>query len=309
MKKLGMMRVDGRSFWFAGYFNRFDRDRMIRYAGQARADRFVESFNGRLPFADARIVRVLDNDASAAAQFAETFDVEVARNLDHFAEGLDGVIVPFPAGGPARDYAVVRPLVERGLPLFLDRIILEQADALQSLCDLAVARQAPLLVSAFTRYLAPLVLPEPTARPDAVTVTAGGDPDGYGADLLDLVDELMDAPPQRAINVGHDRADVLRILYPDNRHAVLQLFHGPKPPMTVEVVGNGWTKHMELDGSQNHFGAMRQFEAFLRSIDTRLPAVTYDRLRRNAAILRFASQRNHSVVEGGLDLSFSRLTM
>src|ERR1041384_7941121 len=58
LKKLGMHRVDGRSYWFAGYFNPFDRELMIRYAGQVRADRFSESFGGTLPFVDARIVRV-----------------------------------------------------------------------------------------------------------------------------------------------------------------------------------------------------------------------------------------------------------
>ena len=80
-----------------------------------------KTFDGRIPFAGARIVRVFDPDAAAAQQFSETFNIPVARTLDEFADGLDGVIVPFRPGGHARDYAAVALLVERGIPLFLDR--------------------------------------------------------------------------------------------------------------------------------------------------------------------------------------------
>src|SRR3990167_8893037 len=103
---------------------------MVRYAGPARADRFKETFNGKIPFKAARVVRVYDPDPVVARQFAETFGAETAETPESFAEDLDGVIVPFPAGGPERDYRAVAPLVERGIPLFLDRIILEQSEVL-----------------------------------------------------------------------------------------------------------------------------------------------------------------------------------
>jgi len=288
MIDLGLHRVDGRSYWFAAYFNAFDRELMIRYAGQARADRFNETFGGQLPFADARIVKVYDDNRTAARQFAETFGVEVAESLDEFAEGLDGVIVPFPSGGERRDYEVTAPLARKGIPLFLDRIILEQSDLL---ARLMVECPAPLHVTCFMRYFADLILPEGIPRAETVVVTAHSEPVGYGADLLDLVDELMGGKPVSVLNAGGEMADIARIRYADGRHAILQLFRVGNPPMTVSAFGEGWQKTLPIDGSQFHYGAFKQFRAFLRSIEIREPAVAYERVLGNAAVLHAIERR------------------
>ena len=293
MKRLGLHRVDGRSYWFAAYFNPFDRAKMIEYAGQTRADRFQETFGGKIPFADAKIVKVFDPDPVPARQFSETFQVPVAASLDEFGDGLDGVIVPFPSGGHARDYAATAPLAERGIPLLLDRIILEQSDKLRALCDRLAPRRVPLHVTCFMRYLAEMILPAGASRAETAVISAAGEPVGYGADLLDLVDELMQAPPVSVLNAGDGDKDVLRIRYADGRHAILQLFRKTKVPMTATALGEGWSRSMVIDGSQYHFGAMRQFEAFLRSIDDREPPVPYARLFANAAVLHAAERREH----------------
>jgi hypothetical protein len=291
MKKLGLHRVDGRSFWFGGYFNAFDRERLIRYAGQTRADRFHETYGGRIPFATARIVKVFDSDPVAAQQFADTFHVAVARDLDDFAEGLDGAIVPFPSGGPARDYGVTAPLAERGIPLFLDRIILEQSEALAVLCRRCAERRVPLHVTCFMRYFAELLLPPDASRAEGVEASTPGEPAGYGADLLDLVDELMQGEAVGVTNTGTAAEDVLRIRYADGRQAILRLIRDNKPPAQVTAYGDGWRRALILDGSQNHLGAYRQFEAFVRSLTTREPPVPYECLRANAAILHAAERR------------------
>jgi len=288
MKQLGLHRVDGRSYWFAAYFNSFDRELMIRYAGQARADRFQETFGGQLPFADARIVKVYDDDRTAARQFADTFGVEAVESPDEFAEGLDGVIVPFPSGGERRDYEVTAPLARRCIPLFLDRIILEQSDRLRQLMK---ESPAPLHVTCFMRYFADLMLPERIAQAETVIATAHGEPVGYGADLLDLVDELMRGEPVSVLNSGDDKADIARIRYADGRYAILQLFREGNPPMTVSAFGDGWQKTLPIDGSQFHYGAFRQFQAFLRSTETREPAVPYAHVLGNAAVLHAIERR------------------
>ena len=291
MKRIGLHRVDGRSYWFAGYFNRFRRDLMIQYAGQMRADRFNETFGDRIPFADARIVRVFDPDPQAAEQFAATFDVPVARTLEEFSEGLDGVIVPFPSGGHARDYGATAPLAERGIPLFLDRIILEQSVQLQALCGHLAVRRTPLQVTCFIRYFAELLLPPGISRAESVAASTGGDPKGYGADLLDLVDELMQGEAVAVTNEGAGNRDALRIRYADGREATLELLNDQKAPMQITARGRDWTKSLTLDAAHNHLGAWRQFEAFLRSLDTREPPVPYTRLFRNAAILHAAERK------------------
>jgi hypothetical protein len=291
MKRLGLHRVDGRSYWFAAYFNAFDRALMVRYAGAARADRFGETFGGAIPFADAKIVRVFDQDEAAARQFSETFDVPAARTIEEFAEGLDGVIVPFPSGGPARDYEATAMLARRGIPLFLDRIILERSRQLRNLVAELAPGNVPLHVTCFTRYLADLVLPGDTAPPHCVIGSTGGDPAGYGADLLDLVDELMSGQAVSVVNTGNEAADVLRIRYEDGRHAILQLFRTHKSPMSVTAFGDDWCRSMTVDGSLFHRGAFRQFKEFLRSLDTRQPPVSYHRVFANAAILRSAERR------------------
>ena len=286
-RSLGLHRVDGRSYWFAAYFNAFDHELMVRYAGQARADRFRETFGGQIPFPDARIVKVYDDDRLAAAQFADTFGVEVAESLDAFAEGLDGVIVPFPSGGERRDYAATAPLARRGIPLFLDRIILEQSDRL---ARLLAECPAPLHVTCFIRYLADLILPE-GARAETVVATAHGEPAGYGADLLDLVDELMDGVPVSVLNAGDEKTGIARIRYADGRHAILQLYREGNIPMTVTAFGDGWQQTLPIDGSQFHYGAFKQFRAFLHSIETCEPPVPYARVLANAAVLHAIERR------------------
>jgi len=286
--RLGLHRVDGRSYWFGGYFNAFDRELMVRYAGEARADRFKETFGGQVPFANARIVKVYDDDRTAAGQFAETFGVEVAESLDEFADGLDGVIVPFPSGGERRDYEVTAPLARRGIPLFLDRIILEQSDVLR---HLMAGSPAPLHVTCFMRYFAGLMLPEGAPRPECVVATAHGEPAGYGADLLDLVDELMGGEPVSVLNAGDEQADFARIRYADGRHAILQLFREKSLSMNVTAFSEDRQSILPIDGSQFHYGAFRQFQAFLRSIETREPPVPYARVLANAAVLHTIERR------------------
>lgn len=292
MYNIGIHRVDGRSYWFGGYFGGFRRELMSEYAGAARADRFAETFAGQVPLADARLVKVYDpEDPVAAQQFAATFGVPVAGSLAEFADGLDAVVVPFPSGGPRRDYAVTAPLAERGLPLFLDRIILEQTDVLRALMSRCAAARVPLHVTCFVRYLAPLLLPEPGVPVRRVTASTGGDAVGYGADLLDLVDELLQAPPVQVCNRGDAHADVLRLGYADGREAELRLLHDSKPPMTVTVTGDGWTRSLTLGPEHNHLGAFRQFQAFVRAIATREPPVPYQRVLASAAVLQVAQRR------------------
>lgn len=293
MKHLGMHRVDGRSYWFAGYFNAFDPELMTRYAGEARTARFRETFGGAIPFPDARITRVYDPDPTAAQQFAATFAVPVAATMEEFADGLDAVIIPFPAGGPARDYGTIMPLLDRGLALFLDRVILEQHNALRNLCDRAHARHVPLHITAFPRYCAELLVVD-GERPWTVTAVTSGDPAGYGADVLDAIDELMGGPPLSVINTGDADCDILRIRYPDGRHALLQLVHHVKVPMLLTATGTGWHRTVLLDGSQNHRAAYLQFQAFLRALDTREPPVSYDRVLANAALLQAAQRKQFS---------------
>ena len=291
MKQLGMHRVDGRSFWFGGYFSAFDRALMVRHAGAARADRFAETFGGRLPFDGVRLVCVFDPDPAAAATFSETFGVPSAPSLEAFADGLDGVIVPFPAGGPARDYGAVAPLAERGIALFLDRLILEQHQSLRAVINSAQAHRAPLHVSSFVRYFAESLRPSAGARVDSVDAEVSGDPAGYGADLLDLIDELMQSAPCRVVNEGDERADMLRLGYPDGREARLRLLRAGKQPMTVTASGAGWTRSLVADGTQNHRAAFRQFEAFLAALESREPPVPYVRVLASAEVLLAAERR------------------
>lgn len=290
--RLGMHRVDGRAYWFAAYFNRFERNLMIRYAGQARADRFDETFAGRVPFAEAKVVCVFDPDPEAARRFADTFHVEAVSSLEDHADELDGVIVPFPAGGDLRDYRVVAPLVERGVPLFLDRIILEQTGPLKCLCEQAARHRAPLHVTAFLRYLAEDLLPDGQTLPLCAVASIAGEPRGYGADILDLVDELMQSMPVSILNCGDEQSDVLRIRYANGRHAIVQLFRDAKIPICVTALGEGWTRSLEISSGDYHRAAMRQFEAFLESLKTRQPPVPYQRVLANAAVLRTAEKRS-----------------
>jgi|GEM_PF-1972804 len=301
MKRIGIHRVDGRSYWFAGYFGMFDRELMIRYAGEGRAKRFDETFDGRVPFPEARIVKVFDPDPVAAGQFSDTFHVPVSSSLEEFADGLDGVIVPFPAGGHARDYGAIRPLVERGISLFLDRIILEQSDLLAELFKLATRKKAPLHVTCFLRYVADLVTSGHNTPVKTVTVSSGGEPVGYGADLLDLIDELMAGEIESVENAGDQSRDVLNLRYSDGRSAVLELLHGQKKPMVVTVQGEGWEQLMTLDGSQNHHAAFRQFDALIRSIETRIPPVPYEQVIRHARVLHFAERQVFGVKEDVTD--------
>lgn len=286
MKRLGLHRVDGRSYWFAGYFSPFDRDRMIRYAGQARADRFQETFGGAVPFAEARLVRVYDPDPVAARQCAETFGLDVADNPVSFADGLDGIIVPFPAGGSARDYGAVAAYVEQGIPLYLDRIILEQSDRLAGLMAVAERQEAPLHIASFIRYA--VEVPGPVT---SVLATVTGDPVGYGADLIGTVDALMQGRMTAVVNRGNADGDVLDLDYEGGRHAVLQLWRRPKTPMQVTVTGGQGTSRLTLDGSQNHRAAFRQFQAFLGSLETREPPVPYEEILRESKVLQFAERR------------------
>jgi len=291
VKKLGLHRVDGRSYWFAAYFNPFNYDLMAKYAGQGRADRFNETFDNKIPFADAEIVKVYDDNEAAARQFADTFGVDVASTLDEFGEGLDGVIVPFPSGGELRDYKVTSPLMERGIPLFLDRLILEQSDVLGELFETAAQVKAPMLVTSLFRFLAYLLLPEDAETADFAMVSTAGRPEGYGADAIDLIDELMKGKAASVVNIGDDTKDILRIQYEDGRHAIVQLFHDQHPPMQFTSLGDGWGRSLQVDVSHFHLGAMRQFDAFLRTIETREPYVPYERTLTNAAILHAAESR------------------
>ncbi|WP_162605939.1 Gfo/Idh/MocA family oxidoreductase [Jiangella aurantiaca] len=172
----------------------------------SHVDQFVRLLNVEHRHGDARVVALAGGDTERNRALAAAAGADVPRLVE--APGdlvgvVDAVLICTRDGRAHRAEAI--PLIEAGLPVFVDKPLAGSAADAAAIVDAARAHAVPLYEGSALRFV-PAIAELAGDRPTAVHVTGPADPAGpygglyfYGVHLaetaLQLIGELGDAGP------------------------------------------------------------------------------------------------------------------
>ena len=87
----------------------------------SHADSFLGFINNDKKFSDVEVIGIYSNDKEAAKKLSERFNVKVLENFADAKDEADGVMVTARHGNHHLEY--VKPYLEKGIPVFMDKPI------------------------------------------------------------------------------------------------------------------------------------------------------------------------------------------
>ena len=94
----------------------------------SHADSFLEFIEKDKEFSDVEVIGVYSDDMEASRKLSERFNVKALENFDDAKDEADGVMVTARHGKHHLEY--VKPYLEKGIPVFMDKpITISEGDA------------------------------------------------------------------------------------------------------------------------------------------------------------------------------------
>ena len=313
--RMAFLKVNGHSWWFGGYFAWFDEKAYGTNAGKKRLARFKNRFGGKLPFPNARMVKVWDPDPSKARNYASVFrDVEPVRTLDEALRDVDAVLIPDASGFGEDHLELVRPCLERRLPTFVDKPMARRLGDCIEMQRLSQKHNTPLMSFSTLRY-SPLVYEAKKVYPDmkdVVHIKGGGIGHLflYGIHPVELLCAFRGPGVVSVANVGTRDIEVIRLRYKDGPMVTATVFVRKAPSgyssTHLTVFGRRGNLSLFLDKyiEMSHEGAFRGLGQFVQTIRTRkTPYPLSDTIE----IIRILLAAQRSRREGGREVPLAEI--
>jgi len=249
--------------------------------GTSHSSDFVSILNGIDcdPVGDARVVVVFDDDRKMAADFAHKYSIQsVAKDPEDLIGRIDGALVLYPYFAVADNHVKHgRPLLEAGIPTFLDKPLATSFEAAADIIDIAKKGKGPLMSCSALRYSAELEkiqqrLPE-LGELKGGFFSGPNDLLDYGIHLIETMHTVMGSGVDHVYCECGTSVDVGTVIYEDGKSALLQLIKGSHGPFHLVVSGE--KGRAETDISDPVF-YRRMLKAFLTMIETGEPPIPYD---------------------------------
>jgi len=249
--------------------------------GTSHSSDFVSIINGIgcEPLGDARVVTVFDDDKEKATDFARKYSVEsVAEDLQALIDAVDGALVLYPYFRAADNHVKYgRPLLEAGVPTFLDKPLASSFEAASAVIELARKGGGPLMSCSALRYAVELekVMDK---LPELGELRAGffSGPNNlldYGIHLIETMHAIMGSGVNHVYCESGKSVDIGTVVYGDGKSASLQLIRDTHHPFHVVIYGEkGWTETTISDPVFYR----RMLSIFLTMIETRKPPIPYE---------------------------------
>ena len=206
---------------WAAILNGFDAER-------AEAEGWPDTGGGHRRIEGGRIVSLWDPDRENAERMARVYEIEtVCDSPEELAGGVDAALVV--EDGRFDKLPYVRPLLERGIPCYLDKPLALQAVEAQEILSFAREHGAPLLSCSGWRFC------EGAEHLRAQMAEIGGAElligvmtlssfDVYAIHGVEMALGLMGRGVEAVASVGAEGRDVACLRWPDGRQAVLHLY-------------------------------------------------------------------------------------
>jgi predicted dehydrogenase len=249
--------------------------------GTSHSTDFVSIVNGMgcEPIGNARVVTVFDDDKKKAADFARRYSVEnVAEDPSDLIGNIDGALVLYPYFRAADNHVKYgRPLLEAGIPTFLDKPLAASFEAASGIIDLARKGGGPLMSCSALRYaieLEKLLSKLPELGELRVGFFSG--PNNlldYGVHLIETMHTIMGSGVDHVYCESGRLTDAGTVLYSDGKSASLQLIRDSHDPFHVVIHGEKGRAETNISDPVFY---RRMLGKFLTMIGTRRPPIPYD---------------------------------
>ena len=100
----------------------------------SHADSFLEFIKNGTEFSDVEVIGIYSEDENAAKALSERFGVKVLKNFSDAKDEADGVMVTARHGKHHLEY--VKPYLEKGIPVFMDKPITISIDDAKEMTEL-----------------------------------------------------------------------------------------------------------------------------------------------------------------------------
>jgi predicted dehydrogenase len=278
--RIGVLKVSRHTYWFGCFFNAYDRALLDKYAeGVGQRNEQVKEVP--LPLPGVSIVKVWDENAERAKEFASTFHVpHVAKNLSDMLEGVDGVLLADTNGDGSDHLRLAKPFIEKGIPIFIDKPLASTLADAREIIDLATKTGTPIMSSSVLRYVKGVETANARRQQigdiTGIVAVGAGNPVIYGVHVAELIATLAGPNPQYVQNIGDELKDVIKIHYQNGLDAIAVIIHDTKTPYTATLYGkDGSLSTGEIDRTAYQYGAYRSMQHVVEMFRTRKPPIPY----------------------------------
>jgi len=234
--------------------------------GWGRPDAFI-----RIP--DVRVVKVWDEDRSAAQTLAKVCHIEkVVDKLSDLMEGVDGIVVP--DDGSRRHHRFAEPLMKAcTLPIFIDKPLADNIPDAERIVALAGSRNIPMMSASALRYAKELeeALPTLPQLGDIVTTvsTSPNELIYYGIHGAELFYTVLGPGVEYVHNIGEEGREIVKVAYRDGRHAILLVNENTRMGFRLTLYGTkGWREVTVTDSAYFYSNMLKNF---IKMVQTKKP--------------------------------------
>lgn len=279
MKRIGMLKVSGHSYFFGGLLNEFDLEQLKE--GQEGVSRLLTlQEEPRIPLGGARITQVWDADRGKAEKFASILGVEVVAKSPTAMIGEVDAILLAETSEDGRDHAsLALPFLEAGIPIFVDKPFSNNLPDARKMVETAQKVGGPLMSSSLLRYVKAVEEIRGAEGLGEIRHIVGSGPGHtlvYGIHTCEFILAISGGGVESVHNQGHKDLDLVFLRYCDGKTAVMQILRNSPTEFRITVYGSKGIESREVPYLLYRYGAARMMQQFVKMIDTRQPPIPYE---------------------------------
>jgi len=279
--RIGLLNVDNHSWWFGGFFNRYDEARLMKnFARAAERNRLIRGVI--LPVPNARIVKVWAQDQNAAREFAATYDnPEVVEKPEDMLGSIDAVILANAGGDGSGHLDLIRPFLQKGIPAYIDKPLAFTGKQAREIFALAERHKAPVYSTSVLPHVAELswlYKKDKLGKINYVISQGGALIHGVLLNCAFLGPGIVSVR-----NIGEQGRDVIQVLKADGAMGLILLGQDIKDSLggyfSVSLIGeNGKIDTEPIRSNHYQYGAAAMVRNFLDMVRSGKPPVPYEQL-------------------------------
>ena len=285
-----MINTGAHGYLYGSCFGPYDRYPFLLGGGQL--DIMESSSIPVIPFKNTQIVRVWDPDREKAAQFARAFGCAVADDMMAVGENVDAIFMADTSGNGENHANVAIPFMEKGLPVCVDKPFADSLANARRMVEVAERTKTPVFSSSLLRYAKATeeLKALDVGEVKTVVVSSGGSTAKMVSAIhgFATLHGFMGPGIVSANSIGPEKGgEVIRFLYKDGRVGILQM-NGVRAEFRIDVFGSKGVAWRETPMPAYRYGAIKVAQTFVKMVETREPALSYEVLLETVAAIEAA---------------------
>ncbi|MCD6232589.1 Gfo/Idh/MocA family oxidoreductase [Candidatus Aerophobetes bacterium] len=236
---LGRSEGNGHPYSWSAIFNGYDEKLMAKCPFPVIPEYLGKQDKTTLQIQDARVTHIWAEDKEEAYRIAATSKIEnVVERMEDVIGKVDAAIIGMDVG--EKHLEMARPFLERGIPLFIDKPLTDNPKHLKEFAKY-YREGKPFMSCSSMRYSKELnEVKKNIDKFGEILLTVAYTPKSwakYGIHALEAAAVISGRGIYSVQNIGIPGKETVILKYPDERKAILNVYHYAKVPIQVTIVG------------------------------------------------------------------------